>query len=211
MTGFVPTSISQLVADIYRQDRKRVLTMVALALAAALVESFGILALVPIAALAVSPDAMAGVPVIGDLLTGFAPGKRLPAALLAFVALMALRAAILNVRSRAQAALEAHYDASLKLRAIASLARRPWSQAAQIGRDGMQSLLHNDVPRAGTSLYYAIQLLVVLVLLTVQIAIAAWLSLPMTLAALALFSPGFPSAASISAAHTSAGRRSRRV
>ncbi len=194
MTGIVPTSIRQLVADVYRQDRARVLTMVALALAAALVESFGILSLVPIAALAVSPDAMANVPIIGDLLAGVAPGRRLPVALLAFVALMALRAVILNVRSRAQAALEAHYDASLKLRAVASLAQRPWAEASRIGRDGMQSLLHNDVPRASASLFYAIQLLVVLVLLTVQIALAAWLSLPMTLAALALILAGIPMA-----------------
>ena len=192
MTRFVPRSISQLIADVLEQDRKRVAVMIALALTAALVESFGILSLVPVAALAVSPGAMADVPVIGNLLAGVAPGQRLPAVLLAFVALMAVRAAILNVRARAQAALVAHYDASLKLRAVASLAGRPWSQASQIGRDGMQSLLHNDVPRAGASLSYAIQLLVVLILLAVQIALAAWLSLPMTLAALALIAAGIP-------------------
>jgi len=192
MTRFVPRSIHRLIADVLQHDRKRIVAMIALALTAALVESFGILSLVPVAALAVSPDAMADVPLIGALLAGLAPGQRLPAALLAFVALMAIRAVILNARARAQAALVAHYDASLKLRAIASLARRPWSQASQIGRDGMQSLLHNDVPRAGASLSFAIQLLVVLILLTVQIALAAWLSLPMTLAALALILAGVP-------------------
>ena len=192
ITRFVPRSIAQLIADVLRQDRRRVMAMMALALTAALVESFGILSLVPVAALAVSPGAMADVPVIGALLANIAPGQRLPVALLAFVALMALRAAILNARGRAQAALVAHYDASLKLRAIASLAQRPWRQASQIGRDGMQSLLHNDVPRAGASLTYAIQLLVVVILLTVQILLSAWLSLPMTLAALTLIVAGIP-------------------
>ena len=60
-----------MIADVLAQDRARVAGMAALALIAALVEGFGILALVPVAALAVSPDAMDRVPLVGAALATF--------------------------------------------------------------------------------------------------------------------------------------------
>ena len=185
-------AILQLIADVANQDRRSIAAFLLLAFGTALAEGFGILSLVPVTALAVSPDSMRHVPVLGELLANIAADRRLLVALVAFLLLMSLRALLVFARGRTQAAIQARYDSGLKMRAVASLAHRPWNEAALIGRDGMQALLHHDVPRAVVSLQYAVALLVAGLLLLVQVVLAAFLSVPMTIAALGLILVGAP-------------------
>ena len=104
MIRSAPRAIPLLIADVLAQDCARVAGIAPLT--AALVEGFGILALVPVAALAVSPDAMQSVPLVGTALFALPSANCLPAALAAFVAMMAVRAMIIRVRWQANAALQ---------------------------------------------------------------------------------------------------------
>ena len=57
----------------------------------------------------------------------------------------------------------------LRLRAAATLAGRGWTFASRIGQAGMQSLLLNDVPRAGQAIGHLQHLAVAGVMLLVQL------------------------------------------
>jgi len=103
-----------------------------------------------------------------------------------FVGAMALRSLLIFVRDRNLASLEAGYEADLRLRAASTLAGRGWPFASTVGQAGMQSLLLNDVPRAGHAVSQAQTLVVAAVMLAVQFVLAALLSPALSLVALAI-------------------------
>src|SRR3982751_2106468 len=120
-----------------------------LMLLGALAEGFGILMIVPLVSVALGQGSGMVARYGGGLIDRIAPDHRFIAALALFVGAMAVRSALLFARDIELARLQAGYETSLRLRAAATLAGRGWSFAGRIGQAGMQSLLLNDVPRAG--------------------------------------------------------------
>ena len=158
-------------------------------LGGALAEGFGLLMIVPLATIAIQG---------GDsIVFRFAPWaawwsreQRFLVALALFVGAMAVRSLLLLARNILLARLEAEYEADLRLRAAATLARRGWPFASGIGQAGMQSLLLNDVPRAAQAAGYVQQMVVGATLLLVQLALTFWLSPALTFVAIAFLLVG---------------------
>jgi ATP-binding cassette subfamily C protein len=151
-------------------------------------EGFGLLLIVPIASIAMGDGTV--------VLTAFAGwtdalASNLSLALALFVAAMSARAGLLYARDLLLARLETGYEASLRLRAAATLAERGWAFASRVGQAGMQSLLLYDVPRAGSATSYVQQLAISVVMLVVQLVLAAILSPALTAVAFAIVVAGF--------------------
>ena len=182
-------AVSSGVAALFRDYRTfagaRLWLALALMLLGSIAEGFGLLLIVPLASIAMGDEA-----VVPSAISGWAGaligGQRLGSALGLFVVAMAARSALLYARDLLLARLEVGYEASLRLRAAATLAERGWAFASHVGQAGMQSLLLNDVPRAGNAVSYLQQLAIAVVMLAVQLALAAILSPALTAVAVAI-------------------------
>ena len=175
-----------LFSDVNRVIGRQLRVALALMTAGALAEAAGLLTLLPLIKLA-------------DKTEGYDPGAMVPlgldpffSVLILFVVLMTGRAAILLLRDQKLARLEQDYDASLRLRAAATLAQRGWPFASRVGQAGMQTLLTNDVPRSTFAVHLGLAAATSIFLLLAQLAVAAALSPVMALGALVLLSLGLP-------------------
>lgn len=183
------SGIAALLRDYRQYAGTRLWAALALMLLGAIAEGFGLLMIVPLASIATGQDeaifsgfaASAG---------AFSPDQRLALALALFVAAMGARSALLYARDRQTADLQAGYEASLRLRAAATLARRGWTFASRIGQAGMQSLLLTDVPRASVAVAHVQQFAVAAIMLAVQLTITAILSPALTAVALLILALG---------------------
>ncbi len=175
--------IAALISDYRRFAGRRLWLSFVLMILGALAEGFGLLMIVPLASIAIGSDSriVRAVPWLGS----WSSQQRFMVALGLFVAAMAIRSALLIARDTLLARLEADYEVSLRLRAAATLARRGWPFASSIGQSGMQSLLLNDVPRAGEGAAYVQQTAVGATMLLVQMAVAFILSPALTIVAIA--------------------------
>ena len=169
-----------LLDDVRRQLPRPLATAAALMAVGALAEGLGLLTILPLLTLATTPG-------------NDRPSKTFIAALALFVLIMSARAWLLFARDRAIARLENGYDASLRLRAAATLAERGWPFAATVGQAGMQTLLANDVPRTAMAVHQGLAAATAALMLLVQLAVAASLSPPLALVALGLLLLGLPS------------------
>lgn len=181
-------------ADLLRDYRafagRRFAVAMALMLGGAVAEGVGILALIPLLALAAGSAEMPA-----SLSDWVGAGSmdddlRFALALGLFLAAMALRSLIIYRRDRLLSQLRAGFEASLKLRSAQSLAARDWAAAGGIGQAGMQSLLMTDIPRTALAVHYHQGALVALVMLTVQFALAAFLSIDLSLIGLLMIGFG---------------------
>jgi ATP-binding cassette subfamily C protein len=155
-----------------------------------LAEGFGLLMIVPIATMAIEGSDAA--------FTRYVPwpaswnsDQRFAAALVLFVSAMAARSLLLYARDVLLARLQSDYEADLKLRAAATLADRGWPFASNIGQAGMQSLLLNDVPRAGKASASLQSIAISAIMLGVQLALALWLSPKLGLVGIACITTAF--------------------
>ena len=163
----------------------------ALMLLSAVAEGAGILLIVPLVTIATGASGTSGqLGRLAEILAGFPVDQRLAAALGLFVAAMTVRSALVYWRQLLLSKLQAGYEASLRLRAAATLADRGWTFASRIGQAGMQSLLLNDVPRASMAVAQVQLFAVASVMLVVQIAIAGLLSAELTAGALLVVALG---------------------
>jgi ATP-binding cassette subfamily C protein len=177
------SGFSALLTDYRRYAGARLWLALGLMLLAAMAEGFGLLMIVPLASAAIgtgASPAVRWVPFTGQL----SADQRLAGALAVFLAAMAARSLLLFARDVQIARLETGYEASLRLRSAATLANRGWPFAARIGQAGMQSLLLNDVPRAGQAVAYLQQFAVAAVMLLVQLTLTALLAPALTIVAL---------------------------
>jgi ABC-type multidrug transport system fused ATPase/permease subunit len=180
----IPASgFSALFRDYRRYAGARLWLVLAVMIFAAVAEGFGLLMIVPLASVAIGSGE--------STVFRFAPwaaaliaDQRFAIALTLFLAAMAARSLLLFVRDLQLAALDAGYEASLRLRAAGTLASRGWPFAARIGQAGMQSLLLNDVPRAGQAIVFLQQAAVAGAMLAVQLLLTAWLAPVLTAIAL---------------------------
>jgi ATP-binding cassette subfamily C protein len=159
-----------------------------LMLLGAFAEGFGILALVPLAAVVIGGSAPNSH--LGYLADWLPADNRLLAALILFVGAMGVRSLLLYWRERELADLQAGYEASLRLRAASTLAHRGWGFASGVGQGGMQALLLTDVPRSALAVAEAQHFATALVMLSVQLAIAALLSPALAIVAFAVLLAG---------------------
>src|SRR5205823_2241006 len=139
--------------DYHQSAGKRLWIALAGMLLGSIAEAFGLLMIVPLASIAIGRD-QKNFSSFADWLGAYSVDQRFAAALTLFVAAMAARSALLYARDRQIARLQTGYEASLRLRSAATLARRGWTFAARIGQAGMQSLLLTDVPRAALAVAY---------------------------------------------------------
>ncbi|WP_310468704.1 ATP-binding cassette domain-containing protein [Sphingomonas sp.] len=164
---------------------------VALMAGGALAEGVGVLMIVPLATTA------AGDTPLQEIHSSLAPladlprDHRLGVALAIFLAAIACRSVLIYARDVLLARLEAGHEASMQLRAAATLAQRGWPFAGQVGQAGMQSLLLTDIPRASAAVTFGQHAAVALSILMVQFALATWLSPAMALVALAAILVGY--------------------
>jgi ATP-binding cassette subfamily C protein len=177
-----------LLTDVRSVAGRQLRASAALTLFGAFAEGAGLLILLPMLSLLSNGHGR-----VADRLGAILPPRLLlPAILMLFLVVMTARAAILLARDRSVARLENDYDVSLRLRVAVTLADHGWPAAARIGQSGMQSILANDIPRSVTAVHYAIQAATAAFLLTVQLALAAWLSWPLAVAALVILAFGIP-------------------
>lgn len=189
MSRAEPSGTAALLTDYRNYAGGRLVAAFVLMLLGALAEGFGILMIVPLVGVALGQGA-GMVAQLGPLIGRIAPDQRFGVALALFVGAMAARSALLFARDLELARLQAGYEASLRLRAAATLAGRGWTFASRIGQAGMQSLLLNDVPRAGQAIGHVQHFAVACVMLLVQLVLAAVLSLELTGIALTIMFVG---------------------
>ena len=156
----------------------------------AIAEGFGLLMIVPLAAIAINGGEGAALR-FAPWAAGWSSDQRFTFVLVLFLGAMAARSLLLFARDLTLAKLGSNYDANLQLRAAATLARRGWTFASRIGQSGMQSLLLNDVPRAGQAIVHVQQIAVAATMLAVQLALTFLLSPGLTLLAVAFLALAF--------------------
>jgi ATP-binding cassette subfamily C protein len=182
------------VAALFEDYRKfaggRLWLALTLMLLGAFAEGFGILVLVPLAAIAIGGENEA-VSRLARMADWVPAESRLLAVLLLFVGAMGARSLLLYLRERELARLHSGYEASLRLRAAASLAQRGWGFAGRIGQAGMQALLLTDVPRAALAVAQAQLFATGLIMLTVQLLLAFLLAPALAAIAAAILLIGF--------------------
>lgn len=177
------SGFSALLKDYRRYAGARLWLLLAVMLLGAVAEGFGLLMIVPLASVAIGGGDSA-VLRYAPWAAALSADQRFAVALVLFISAMAARSLLLFVRDLQLAALNTGYEASLRLRATATLARRGWPFAARIGQAGMQSLLLNDVPRAGQAVAFLQQAAVASAMLIVQLILTAWLAPVLTAIAL---------------------------
>lgn len=179
-----------LFADFRRQAGSRLLAAVALLVAGVAVEGIGILLLLPILAVAIDDGtAVRELPIFREF-GAITADAGFAGLVTAFAAMMIGRAVLLYRRDLALASLHADYEASLRIRAAATLAGLGWQRASQIAQSRMHALLATDIPRAALAVHYGQAIVVAAVLLASQVALAYLLSPTLALAALALIMLG---------------------
>ena len=190
MNRAADSGIAALLRDYRTFSGARLWLALGLMLLGSVAEGVGLLLIVPIAAIAMGGET--GIPTaISGWADGLARDQRLNLALALFVAAMAARSWLLYARDMLLTQLETGYEASLRLRAAATLAERGWAFASGVGQAGMQSLLLYDIPRAGAATSFVQQFAIAGVMLAVQLALAALLSPALTAVALAIVVAGF--------------------
>jgi ATP-binding cassette subfamily C protein len=186
-----PSGLAALLSDYRRFAGRRLWLALALMILGALAEGFGLLMIVPLATIAIG-GRNSTVLRYAAWTRDWTVDQRFTAALALFLAAMGARSLLLFARDTLLARLNSEYEANLRLRAAATLARRGWPFASRIGQAGMQSLLLNDVPRAGQAAAYVQNMAVGATMLMVQLALTFALSPRLTLVAIAFLAAALP-------------------
>lgn len=184
--------VAALLKDYRAYAGARLWLALGLMLLGALAEGFGILVIVPLAAIAIGGASGSGLlGQLGGLGNWLPANSRFLLILALFIGAMAARSLLIYLRDRELARLQSGYEAWLRLRAAATLARRGWSFASGIGQAGMQALLLTDVPRSALAVNQAQLFATALILLTVQVLLTLVLSPPLAAIALVILFAGF--------------------
>lgn len=182
------TASRRLLTDFLRFAPARLAGAVGLVLAGAVLEAAGILMLVPLLDLALGDGGIGG-SLGASVREGLAalgaesPEARLGLLLGVFVAAVLIRAAIHLRRDLALFDLTQRFIARLRLDAFRALAARPWRDLARIERDAVGHALSRDVDRVEGGAGAILNGLVAVVVIAVQLAIAAALAPLLTLGA----------------------------
>lgn len=155
----------------------------ALVMAGAVIEGFGILMIVPILGVVIGQAALpAWLPGAGAVMT-LPPLARLAVLLGLFVAAMGLRGGVLYARDTVLVRMQLAFAAAQRGALIAALGRAAWPRVAALDHAQVANVVGSESGRVATAAHFLIQALVAVVLLAIQLAIAALLSWPLALAA----------------------------
>jgi ABC-type multidrug transport system fused ATPase/permease subunit len=179
MSRAQPSGLAALLHDYRRYAGSRLWLALLLMVLGAIAEGFGLLMIVPLASIAIGKD-QAMFARFASSAGAISADQRFAAALALFVGAMAARSLLLYLRDVHAERLQVGYEASLRFRAAAALARRGWPFASRVGQAGMQSLLLNDVPRVGRAIQYIQAFAVAAVMLFVQLLLTGVLSPALT-------------------------------
>lgn len=188
-SGGPRSGLTALLHDFREFAGGRLWLALALMLSGAIAEGFGLLMIVPLASIAIGADQSLFLRYAGWA-AALSPNQRFGASLALFVGAMAARSLLLFGRDLQTTRLQSEYEASLRLRSAATLARRGWGFASRIGQAGMQSLLLTDVPRVSNAVGFVQSFAVSATLLVVQLSITAFLSPVLTAVALLVLGLG---------------------
>ncbi len=168
-------------------SRSHATRVLALTMLLALTEWIGLFMLVPMLAVVGLSDTSGPAGRMVSSATGAlaALGIRitLPAMLLLFVALVAVRAVVQRLETGATSALENHFVLSLRMRCYTAMMRARWSFIAGERGSDFAHVLTLETTRVGSAAYQVLRLLVHVVLTGVYLLLAVRLSIPMTLLA----------------------------
>lgn len=187
--GSATSALAALIRDYREFAWQRLWLALALMLLGALAEGFGLLMIVPLAAIAIG-DASGAAGRILPWLSAIPADQRFAAALALFLIAMAARSLLLWARDVEAARLLSGYEAALKLRCAATLAGRGWSFAARVGQAGMQSLLLTDVPRVTQAVNSLQQIVITSAMLLVQLTLTALIAPKLTAVAVVILAAG---------------------
>ncbi|MBS7538149.1 ATP-binding cassette domain-containing protein [Ancylobacter lacus] len=150
----------------------------ALVAAGAVLESAGLLLLVPILGIVTAPAAAApGVVESGLRAVGLlTPTARLLALLAVFAGVMVLRALVLHAREMALARLQTGFIEAQRNRVMRALAAAPWERVASLRHARVMNIMSAEMQRVGVSVHFLLQAGVAAAMLAIQIATAFWLA-----------------------------------
>ncbi|MBW0008459.1 MAG: ABC transporter ATP-binding protein [Sphingomonas sp.] len=184
MSRAQPSGLAALLSDYRAFAGGRLWLAAALIIFGALAEGFGLLTIVPLLSIA-SGNGDPRLLRLAPWASSWNLDQRFLIVLALFVTAMSLRSVLLFARDVLLSRLSADYEASLRLRAAATLAGRGWPFVSRIGQGGMQSLLLSDVPRASEAIRYVQNMAAGGAMLAVAVGITILLSAKLTLVALA--------------------------
>lgn len=169
-------------------DPSAIRRAVALNFAVALTEGVGLLLLLPLLSLAgvLGQEGMqqSWLLRLDPFFASFGIRWNLEIALLVFVALIALQALLSLLKDRVSNQLQLRFGDYLRKTLYAAIVRARWSFLTGHHGGELASVLSGEVQRIGSGTYYLLRLLTVVVMLLAYLAVALWLSVPLTLLAL---------------------------
>ncbi len=169
-----------------RFDPPAIRQAVAFNLAAALAEGAGLAMLLPLLALAgvLGPLPQAGLPMPGRMLAALGLDWNLETALLAFVAIVFLQSQLAMCRERTAQHLFIRFGDHLRGALYAAIARARWGFLLDRHGGELAGVLTSEVQRIVGGTYFLLRFFSVAVLGLAYLAVAFWLSTPLTLLAL---------------------------
>lgn len=172
-----------------RFDPPAIRRAVALNFAAALTEGAGLLMLLPLLSLAGVLGQGGGQPgwmlQLADSFSSFGMAWNIESALLIFVALVFLQSQLALHRERVSHALYLRFGDHLRKRLYAAVTRANWSFLAGQHSGELVSVLTGEVQRIGSGTHFLLRFFAMAVLGLAYLAVALWLSVWLTLLALA--------------------------
>lgn len=172
-----------------RFDPPAIRRAVLLNFAAALTEGAGLLMLLPLLSLAGVLEQGGGqkawMPQLGQFFSSFGLAWNIESALLVFVALIFVQSQLVLRRNRVSHALQLRFGDHLRKTLYAAITRANWSFLTGHHSGELSSVLTSEVQRIGNGTYFLLRLFTIAVLGLAYLAVALWLSIRLTLLALA--------------------------
>lgn len=157
--------------------------------AAALTEGAGLLMLLPLLSLAGVLGQSGGqrgwMPQFGQFFSSFGMVWNIETALLVFVALIVLQSQLALHRERVSHALYLHFGDHLRKALYAAISRANWSFLSGRHSGELVGVLTGEVQRIGSGTYFLLRFFAMAVLGLAYLAVALWLSVWLTLLAMA--------------------------
>ena len=170
--------------------RWRSVWAVALVGGGALIEGLGILMIVPILGIVIGQTALpqwlpgaAAVMAVGPLM-------RLGLLLALFIAVMAVRSAVLHARDLLLMRLQLEFVERQRNDVISALAAAPWSRVAALDHAHVTNAMGSEIGRIASTAHFLVQAIVAVAMLAIQLVIAALLSWPLATGAAVVLAAG---------------------
>jgi ATP-binding cassette subfamily C protein len=188
--GFLP-SLGRFMGDLNRYARRESLVAGALVAVGALVESLGLVLLIPLlGVVAPSTQTPRALRRIAEqffgLIGAHSPFERLAALLAIYAVLMVFRAVVTTLRDVKMAALQIGFLESQRAEVADLLAAARWDQLVRLRHARITQLMSGDLQRVATGVTFLLQAAVALVMMVSQIVLAFVVSPALASIALAL-------------------------